>query len=134
MLIHFPVALWPAHFGLHLFAAQLPANVSAIGGFWLLAAGTILGWMAACFGLFDLVGLARDPGSDQFRDGLVHSIVNGTALAGFTVLAATEYPRYPAIHHHAGFLLVEAALLVAMFTGNYFGGAIVWRGFRAAKT
>jgi uncharacterized membrane protein len=125
MLIHFPVALWPAHFALHLCAGLLPAEVSSVGGFWLLAAGTLLGWAAAFCGAFDLVALWQ-AGDPRLRTGLVHAAVNGTALGGFTLLAAIETAHYPAIRDGAGFLGLEALLLVAMFAGNYFGGKIVW--------
>ncbi|HWA87764.1 MAG TPA: DUF2231 domain-containing protein [Opitutus sp.] len=127
MLIHFPVALWPAHFALHVFAHILPAAVSAIGGFWLLAAGTILGWLAAGCGALDLFAIWSSPDDGSRRPATIHACVNGSVLAGFTILAALEYNHYPAIQPTAAFLAVEAVLLLAMFVGNHFGGDVVWR-------
>ena len=127
MLVHFPVALWPAHGALHLFATRLPSGVGAVAGFWLLAAGVGLGWMAACFGAMDLLALWRQRDEARFTAGVVHGAINGTVLIGFTSLLAAEIPSYPAIVHGGGFLAVEATLLVAMGVGNYFGGAVIWR-------
>ena len=126
MLIHFPVALWPAHWLFHVFAARLPSGVAAASGLWLLAAGCVLGWLAAFFGALDLLELWRVSDARKLKSAFVHAVVNGAALLGFTVLAALEYGAWPSIQHGAGFLAGEAALLVAMFVGNYFGGAIVW--------
>ena len=125
MLIHFPVALWPAHEGLHLFASHLPAGAAAKVGFWLLVVGTALGWLAAIFGLSDLIALGRENRA-QLSNGLIHAIVNGSTLGGFTVILIMEYGAFPAIAHGAGFLTGEAALIIVMFVGNYFGGAMVW--------
>lgn len=127
MLIHFPIALWPAHFGLHLFAGFLPAQVSAIAGFWTLAAGVALGWLAAAFGAWDLASLSPESERDKFNAAITHAVVNGIVLVGFTVFAGYEWSRYPVIQHSAVFLVGEGALLAAMMVGNYFGGAVVWR-------
>ena len=126
MVIHFPVALWPAHFALHVCGHLLPAGVSAIGGFWLLAAGTLLGWFAAGCGALDLAAIWNTPDDPRRRPAAIHACINGSVLAGFTALAAVEAAHYPAIEHHAVFLAVEAVLLLAMLAGNHFGGDIVW--------
>ncbi len=125
MVVHFPVALWPAHECLHLFASHLPAGAAASVGFWLLAAGTALGWLAALLGLSDLMELARENDA-RLSNGLIHAIVNGSVLVGFTAILALEYRAFPAIAHGPGFLAGEAALIIVMFAGNYFGGAVVW--------
>lgn len=126
MLIHFPVALWPAHWLLHVFAGQLPPGVGAVAGFWLLAAGCVVAWLAALAGAADLLALAHENDARRLNLALIHAVVNGTALIGFTVIAALESTMYPALSHGVGFLGGEAALLVAMFAGNYFGGSLVW--------
>jgi uncharacterized membrane protein len=126
MLVHFPVALWPAHLSLHLLATRLPDGAAVAVGFWLLVAGTGLGLLAALAGLSDLVILAQAGDRDRLRHGLTHAVINGGTLAGFTVLTALEYASFPSIRHDAGFLSVEAALLGAMAVGNYFGGTLVW--------
>ncbi len=125
MLIHFPVALWPAHAGLHLFASRLPAGVAGIAGFWLLAAGTGLGWLAALCGASDLLALAK-AGDARLSPAINHALVNGSVVVGFTGLLVAEIPRYPAIAHGPGFLSLEVALLLALGVGNYLGGEIVW--------
>jgi uncharacterized membrane protein len=126
MLIHFPVALWPAHWALQVGARWLPPGAAAVVGWWLLAAGCALGWLAAFAGAADLVALARAGDARRLNLALVHAGINGTVLGGFTVLLALEWAAAPAITPGRGGLLVEALLLVAMFAGNYFGGALVW--------
>lgn len=131
MLIHFPVALWPAHAAMHLFASRLPAGVGAVAGFWLLVAGVALGWLALGAGALDLWKFWRAREEKPLNVGIVHGAVNGSVLLGFTCLLAAEYPDYPTIVHGARFLLAEAALLVAMIVGNYVGATIVAPGKKA---
>lgn len=126
MLVHFPVALWPAHALLHLFASRLPAGVSAVAGFWLLAGGVILGWLAALLGVSDLLALWRTAERSRLNSAIVHGALNGSVLVGFTCLLALEFPNYPEIAHGGGFLATEVTLLVAMAVGNYFGAAVIW--------
>lgn len=95
--------------------------------FWLLVGGCGFGWLAAFAGLADLLGLSRDSDPAKLRLGLWHAGINGTAFMAFSALAFAEYAAYPKISHGAGLLVAEAIVLAAMFVGNYFGGAIVWR-------
>jgi uncharacterized membrane protein len=127
MLIHFPVALWPAHAALHFFRGKLPAGVPGSAGFWCLVAGTGLGWLAAGCGLPDLCGLQREGDSRRLKDGLWHAMLNGTVLVAYTGILALEYPRYPAIAHGPAFLGFEVLLLVVLGVGNFLGGEIIWR-------
>ena len=125
MVIHFPVALWPAHWCFHVFARWLPPGMAAPAGFWVLAAGTAVGWIAALFGLADLLALSPTGGT-PFRNALIHGGVNGSVLLGFTVLFGLELPRYPAIVHGSAALVIEAALLALLGIGNHFGGSVIW--------
>lgn len=126
MLVHFPVALWPAHALLHLLASRLPAGVSAVAGFWLLSGGVALGWLAALAGASDLLTLWRTGDRSRLNSGILHGAINGSVLMGFTGLLALEFPSYPEIAHGGGFLALEIGLLVAMAVGNYFGAAVIW--------
>lgn len=128
MLIHFPVALWPAHAAMHVFASRLPAGVGAIAGFWLLVAGVAVGWLALGTGGVDLLKLWRARDERSLNAGIVHGAVNGSVLLGFTCLLAAEYSDYPAIVHSGRFLLAEGVLLLAMVVGNYVGATLVWPG------
>ncbi|MBI3884496.1 MAG: DUF2231 domain-containing protein [Opitutae bacterium] len=127
MLVHFPVALWPAHAALHLFGGQLPAGVAGVAGFWCLAAGTALGWLAAGCGLADLLGLPREGDQRRLNDALRHAVFNGTVLLAYTGILAVEQARYPVIAHEPGFLAAEIFLLLVLGVGNFFGGEVVWR-------
>lgn len=126
MLIHFPIALWPAHWALHVASAWLPQPAAALVAFWLLVAGTGLGWLAALAGAADLIELFRGNDGSAQRAGLFHAAINGTVLVAFSALALLEYARYPAPSHGAAILVAEAIVLGAMFVGNYFGGRMVW--------
>ncbi len=101
--------------------------MAGIVGFWCLAAGTGLGWLAAGCGLSDLLSLQREGDDHRLRDGLWHALLNGTVLVAYTGILALEYPHYPAIAHGPVFLGLEALLLVTLGAGNFFGGEIVWR-------
>ncbi len=126
MLIHFPVALWPAHWGFHLLAGRLPVGLAGAAGFWLLVAGTGLGWLAAACGGMDLIALSQGEDRRMVTGAWQHGLVNGTVLLGFTVLLGLELPRYPQVTHGPAFLAVEAALLAVLTVGNYLGGRLVW--------
>lgn len=127
ILVHFPIALWPAHTALHFAAAWLPAGAATLAGFWLLAAGTALGWLATVCGAADLLALSRDPaGHASLRTGLIHAALNGTAVLGFTALTIVEATHYPDIALNRLSLALETLAVLAMFVGNYFGGALVW--------
>lgn len=128
MLVHFPVALWPAHLVLHGFASRLPPGVAAVGGFWLLVGGTTIGWAALACGVMDLVALAQANDRGRFRSAAIHGVVNGLVLVGFTALAILEYGSYPDIVHSTAWLAGESALIGAMFAGNYFGAKTIWDG------
>ncbi len=125
MLIHFPVALWPAHWCFHVFARWLPAGLAGVAGFWVLTAATAGGWLAALAGLADLIPLSR-AGGRPLNLALVHGSLNGTVLLAFTVLWGLEWTRYPGIVHRPGALVAEAAALALLFAGNHFGGAVIW--------
>ncbi len=125
MLVHFPVALWPAHWLFHCLAQWLPTGVAGAAGFWLLASGTALGWVAACFGVADLLSLTRR-GGEPLTSALIHGSINGSVLLAFTLIVALEWPHYPEIAHGTRALVLEGALLAVLGVGNYFGGAVIW--------
>ena len=125
MLVHFPVALWPAHWCFHVFARWLPPGLAGPGAFWLLAGGTGVGWLAAVAGLADLIPLSRTGGRPLSR-ALMHAAINGSVLLAFTVLVELEWPHYPAIAHGTRTLVAEGAVLALLGAGNHFGGAVIW--------
>lgn len=127
MLVHFPVALWPAHTVLHLFAGSLPEGAADSVGFWLLAVGTSIGWLAAVCGLADFVRITADTDREKALLAACHMGVNGFVLTGFTALAVREYFYREPAGHSSGVLLIEAGLLLSMFVGNFLGGQIVWK-------
>jgi uncharacterized membrane protein len=134
MVIHFPIALWPAHWFLQLFSAMLPQPGGGIVAFWLLVTGTGLGWLAAFAGAADLIEVLRSPDVGSHRAGWWHAGVNGSVLAAFSVLALVEYANFPHVVHGWPMLVGEAAVLAALMVGNYFGGAMVWRSNSAGSS
>lgn len=127
MLVHFPVALWPAHWMFHLLADRLPPTTAGIAAFWVLVSGTIFGWLAAGCGLGDLLVFSRTDAAHALNQTLKHAALNGTVLLSFSVLLGLELQSYPVISHGKGWLGIEAGLLGIMIVGNYFGGKIDWR-------
>jgi uncharacterized membrane protein len=127
MFVHFPVALWPAHEALHVAARWLPAGATGVIGFWILAGGTLFGWIAALSGVLDWAPLARAGDSPKLTDATTHGLINGSVLIGFTAILGSEGARYPHIEHGSIFLTAEAVLIALLFLGNYFGGAVIWR-------
>jgi uncharacterized membrane protein len=125
MLVHFPVALWPAHWLFHLFARQFPEGLAAHAGQWLLTAGTSMGWIAAFCGLADLADLRSHPDPEVKASAYRHALINGAVLAGFSVLLAVEYTSQPTSHGWI-FLSTEGLLLGLMLIGNFWGGRIIW--------
>jgi len=125
MVIHFPIALWPAHWVLHVLSTMLPPGALFVA-FWLLVAGTAFGWLAALAGVLDLMELFRGSDVAAQRAGLYHAAINGLVVAAFTALALWEYASYPATRSSAPMLIAEAVVIAAMFVGNFFGGKMVW--------
>ena len=126
MLVHFPVALWPAHWVLHVFHARLPVDSVGAVAFWLLLAGTVVGWVAAVAGAPEWLRVTGGSDEAAMRNANVHAIVNGAVLLAFTVLTAREAAQYPHVVHAPRILIGEAVVLAAMAIGNYFGGAVIW--------
>lgn len=126
MIVHFPIALWPAHAGLHFFSRFLPEEGTCVVAFWLLVSGTILGWLAALFGAAGILDLEGPSGEAQRDQALRHGVVNGVVLTAFSGLALWEYRTYPVIAHGSSFLLLEVALLACLGWGNFLGGSIIW--------
>lgn len=134
MLVHFPVALWPAHLAVHAFDSHLPAGAAGVVGFWLLAAGTGVGWVAAMFGANDLLSWPEKTDPAQWRAAYWHLGLNGAVLGSYSIIAALEWARYPAIATDRVDLAIEALLLLVLGAGNFFGGEIVWGPRRESHT
>jgi uncharacterized membrane protein len=120
MLIHFPAALLPT-------AAVLDA-LRTFGhiGFSLditlvLWPGVAIGWLAACFGIWDLVRLKE--GSPEMSRALLHGGINATAVSGFT-LALLIASNSGETMLRVAIELVCTALILA---GNKFGGDLILR-------
>lgn len=133
MLVHFPIALWPAHWGFHLLARQLPEGLAGVAGFWLLLAGVVLGWFAAGAGFSDLITSGQTDKTFSLVGAWRHGLVNGSVLLGFTILLGLERPLYPTITHGTAFLSIEGGLLVLLGIGNYLGGSLVWKKTEGRK-
>ena len=128
MLVHFPVALWPAHLIFHAAARWLPTGVAGSAGFWLLLVGTAVGWIAVACGAVDWFALVREGVPQKVKDATRHGVINAAVLMGFTAILGREWSRYPGIVHGTAFLVGEALLVALLCLGNYFGGAVIWRG------
>lgn len=116
MLVHFPAALLPLAAtldGLRLLA-HVEFNLDTAVMLW---PGVALGWLAACFGLWDLVRLKT--ASKEMSVGLVHGGINATAVAAFTwaILIRNQDIR----------VWVEIVSTLLILFGNKFGGDLIFR-------
>lgn len=126
MLVHFPIALWPAHWGFHLLSHRLPEGLAGGAGFWLLLGGVVLGWLAAGAGFLDLIVSDQADKNFSLAGAWRHGVVNGSVLLGFTILLGLERSTYPVVTHGPVFLVIEGVFLVLLGLGNYLGGLLVW--------
>src|ERR1044071_4233120 len=115
MLVHFPAALLPlaaALDTLKVFAHLEFAMDTKV----ILWPGVALGFLAACFGLWDLVRLRS--ASKEMSVALVHGGINACAVAGFTwaIFIADVNLR----------VTIEIICTLVLI-GNKFGGDLIFR-------
>lgn len=125
MLIHFPSALFPMDFVcsvLYFYAGEPPFAYAA---FYALAGGVLLGWLAAVFGLFDLVKVSSGHPA-ALKKALVHGGINFVVITVYTLFAYAVFKNYPQLPVVSPLLLlVKAGLLACLVVGNYLGGSLV---------
>lgn len=125
MLIHFPSALFPIElvfYGIYFFTGQLSFGQSA---FYTMAGGVVFGWMAAIFGVADLIKIPAEKPT-ILKKALLHGSINITVVIVYTILAYSVYKVYPNIPvPKMALIIVKICAVGFMFIGNFMGGSLV---------
>ena len=125
MLIHFPSALFPMElvcYFIYYFTGQLSFANAA---FYAMAGGVGLGWLAVCFGAFDLIKISPDR-TEVMKKALIHGGINITVVIIYTIFFYSLYKNYPVLPSASlGLVIVKALVIVGMITGNFLGGSLV---------
>lgn len=125
LLIHFPAALIPMDLACSLLQYYMHNNSFGLAGFYALAGGVAIGWLAICFGLLDLVKISLQALQAQ-KIALIHGGINTVVIIAYTIFAVKGLKAYPEVVPASMPLIISKAVLVAgMFTGNFFGGNLV---------
>lgn len=126
MLVHFPLALFPASLISDALSYFQSDPAFALLSFYCMAGGTIGGYIAAAFGMVDLLHLPDD--KNIWKKALIHAGINGIALVSYTIMAALRMKEYPGIEIvSSGEIAVNAFLNISLFVSAYFGGDLVFR-------
>ncbi|MFC5271364.1 DUF2231 domain-containing protein [Adhaeribacter terreus] len=124
ILVHFPSALFPVEFAFAAIGYYRHDLSFSNAAFYVLAAGVLLGWLAAFAGLIDLSRIPKEKATGQ-RTGLIHGGLNVLVLSGYTVLAILQYKAPEISYATVPQLLLKAFLLLLLIAGNYLGGQLV---------
>jgi uncharacterized membrane protein len=96
-------------------------------------AGVLLGWIAAMFGLIDLVKISS-VNRHALKPALIHTGLNGLVVLAYTVILFKAWQVYPIAQVSSfGLLLARALLNAVMIVGNYFGGELILKHKIAIK-
>lgn len=125
MLIHFPSALFPMDLACAAIAFYTKDASFTNASFYVLCAGTIVGWLAVVTGAFDLIGIfEKKPGA--MKKALVHGGINSTVVIIYSVLAFIQYKHYPALlPDNVLMLILKAGTIAFMIAGNFIGGSLI---------
>jgi uncharacterized membrane protein len=126
LLVHFPTALLPMDFALSLIYTFNTETSFALAGFYCLVGGTVMGFVAVLTGLTDLLSIPKN-NKAAWATGLYHGFLNGTVIIVFAVFTYKTWQAYPQINISTASLVVKAILIVTLFTGNYFGGRLIYQ-------
>jgi uncharacterized membrane protein len=124
-LVHFPVACWTAAPLLDLgwLLTQAPAWWQA--AFWCVAVGVVMGLLAMCAGLMDLMALAAEHGAQATAQR--HMLIMGTAWCLYVVVLLLQRPdRMPTVPQAWGTLALSAAGFLLLAVGAYQGARLVY--------
>jgi uncharacterized membrane protein len=125
MVVHFPAALFPVEFILHLIGNFTSTPELSTTSYYCLMVGVIGGWAAALTGLIDLfLYVLRSP--ESHSTGWRHATIQAIVVTGFTTLLIAEYKRPDLIAELPSWLIIaKAVLIILLLAGNYLGGELV---------
>ena len=126
MLIHFPAALFFFSALTDVISFYYKASPYAFSSFLSGIAGTAFGWIAAIFGIIDLLKIS--PQSKAFNVGLIHGGLNLLWLSLFSVLVGLQLKFYPIIELPSlSVIIIKIGIVTGMIVSNYLGGQLIYK-------
>jgi uncharacterized membrane protein len=126
MLVHFPAALFPLSAVLSVTSYIYKDKILSLFNFYIICAGSLLGWLALIFGVIDLFKIQEM--KEPFKTALIHGGLNTLLVSVFSVIAGVQFKYYPQIPVPSLVaVIIEAAAVSAMIYTNYLGGELVLR-------
>ena len=127
MLVHFPSALFPLDLICSVLWYYTGSTPLGYGAFFAMIGGVAGGWLAAAFGLLDLLGIPAAKKASQAK-ALTHGTISAVLLLGYTVVAYRHFRAYPdLLLPSVPLLLTKGGLNALLLLGDYFGGDLVYR-------
>ena len=96
MLIHFPSALLPMDFVCYGLLYYTHQTSFADASFYALIGAVVSGWLAAIFGMLDIIKIPREK-VDAMQKALIHGSINVSVIIVYTILAFKAYKQYPTL-------------------------------------
>jgi uncharacterized membrane protein len=124
ILNHFPSALFPMDFVCAALAFYRQDSALNYAAFYALAGGVMVGWLAAVFGLADLLKIPKEKQVAQ-QTGFIHGGLNMLVLSAYSVLFMLQWKAPEITYNSAPVLVLKAVLLLFLIGGNYLGGQLV---------
>jgi len=126
MLVHFPIAIFPVSLIFDMIAFIKDDSLFSLLSFFLISIGTGGGYLAAFFGMVDLISLPDE--KRIWKKAIIHASLNGTILFSYTIIAALLFKNYPQITIPTLLqLILNAGLNLLLITGAYWGGDLILR-------
>jgi len=125
MLIHFPSALFPMDLACSIINQYTGRAGFLEASYYAMCGGTLLGWLAIGFGLFDLIKVYQNKPA-AMKYALIHGGINGTVILIYTILTFIQYKRYPVLEADTvSLLLIKGLTISFMIIGNFIGGSLI---------
>jgi uncharacterized membrane protein len=126
MLVHFPLALFPVSLLFDLIYFKSPDSAFSTMSFYCLVLGLAGGYMAAIFGMIDLINLKKD--DELLNKALIHAGVNSLVIFSYTILAFVRY-KQPNYLGDELWIYIGSNVLLNLFliVGAHYGGDLVFR-------
>lgn len=126
MMVHFPSALFPMSWLFDVGAMLFNSSCLSCAAFYSIAAGIVLGFVAAIFGSIDYVNLPSS--HPAWNKASLHALLNITWLIIFSILFGLRLKSYPSIPFASLPELILSTIAVAgLIFSNFLGGDLVFR-------
>jgi len=125
MLVHFPAALLPIEFLAYAVFVIYGIDAFGVTSFHTMFAGVVLGWLAAIFGLWDLIDVQRT-NKAALNPTLIHGGLNALVMMVYSVILYKAWLAFPQPQVASyGMLILRGLTNAVMFVGNFYGGSLI---------